>query len=280
MARIDDRAELETIVAALPEDAPADYREVAALLAWDWRAKGCRRAGIAGGQGAGKSTLGRLVEAACKEVGLRACVLGIDDFYRTQAERQTLASDVHPLLETRGPPGTHDLALCDAVTTSLFETGAVSCPQFDKGRDDRVEPVVRTGPFDLVVLEGWCVGASPEEPEQLAMPLNALESEDDRDAAFRHHVNDQLANEYAALFGQLDSVAFLAVPSLDAVRRWRLQQEEARPEHQRLGEKAVARFVQHYERVTLEMLRRLPKTADLTFHLAEDHSVASVDRKE
>lgn len=278
MAGIEDASSLRAVVSALDPEAPADYREVAGLLALDWKEKGCRRAGIAGGQGAGKSTLGRLIEAACREVGLRACVVGIDDFYLTRAERRTLAEGIHPLFETRGPPGTHDLALCESVMASLFEAGAVACPQFDKGRDDRAEPTTRSGPYDLVVLEGWCVGATPESRKALATPINVLESEEDPTGDFRRYANDRLRHEYRALYAQLDSIAFLAVPSLDAVRRWRLQQEEARPESQRLDGSAIARFVQHYERVTLEMLRRLPQEVDWTFRLAEDHSVAAVER--
>ena len=221
LAGVEETAPLEAIVSALDPQAPADYREVAALLALDWRAKGCRRAGIAGGQGAGKSTLGRLLEAACEQVGLRACVLGIDDFYLSRADRRQLASHVHPLFETRGPPGTHDLVLCESVMAALSEAGAVTCPQFDKGRDDRIEPVARSGPYDLVVLEGWCVGATPESSEALASPVNALEREEDQAGDFRRYANDRLENEYRQLFAQLDSVAFLAVPSLAAVRRCR-----------------------------------------------------------
>ena len=44
--------------------------------------------------------------------GQRVAVLSIDDFYLDQdANAQRSARDVHPLLATRGPPGTHDVAL-------------------------------------------------------------------------------------------------------------------------------------------------------------------------
>ncbi|MYJ73656.1 MAG: hypothetical protein F4089_00575, partial [Gammaproteobacteria bacterium] len=89
---------------------PDDYRQIAALLADDWRRRGTPSAGLGGGQGAGKSTLGRLIAQAGSMLGIRIEVLSIDDFYLTKEQRLQLAEDVHPLLATRGPPGTHDVA--------------------------------------------------------------------------------------------------------------------------------------------------------------------------
>ena len=61
---------------------------------------------IAGLQGSGKSTLAAQVAARARSEGLRVAVLSLDDLYLTRAQRQRLALDVHPLLATRGPPGT------------------------------------------------------------------------------------------------------------------------------------------------------------------------------
>jgi len=264
-------------VASLDPEAPADYRELAALLVCDWAESGARRIGLAGGQGAGKSTLGALIESASHAAGLRACVLSLDDFYLTRLERRSLAERVHPLFATRGPPGTHDVKGCRETIERLAREGPIELPVFDKGLDDREGTRIVEGPFDVVVLEGWCVGAEAVEDEALEEPINALEREEDSEARWRRYVNAQLAGDYGTLWDALDQCVFLQVPDLRAVRRWRGQQEESRPAERRLDAAGIERFVQHYERVTLSMLARSPMSADVTVRLAEDHSVAALE---
>src|SRR6187402_352808 len=67
--------------------------------------------GISGLQGSGKSTLAASLIEAAKERGWSAVSLSLDDVYLTRAEREALGRQVHPLLRTRGVPGTHDLTL-------------------------------------------------------------------------------------------------------------------------------------------------------------------------
>jgi len=279
LARLAGRDETDAFrrcVEALDPEAPADYRELAALLACDWKESCPRRVGLAGGQGAGKSTLGALIESACSVVGLRACVLCLDDFYLTRNGRLLLAEQVHPLFETRGVPGTHDVELCREVLARLGGKGPVELPRFDKGLDERVGKRVALGPFDVVVLEGWCVGAEAAAIETLDEPMNPLEQEEDRDGRWRRYVNDRLANDYRKLWGDLDYLVFLRVPNLPAVRRWRGQQEENLPAGRRLDVAGIDRFIQHYERVTVSMLARPSDWADVTVQLAEDHSVSAI----
>ncbi|MBY0398985.1 kinase [Myxococcota bacterium] len=261
---------------------PRDFRELAVLLARDWqREKGLRRIGIAGGQGTGKSTLGRALLQACSAIGLRTCVLALDDYYLSRTERAALARRVHPLFETRGPPGTHDVARLEHDLVALATDGAceVDVPIFDKGLDDRVGTRRLSGPFDLVLLEGWCVGATAAPEAALYRPCNAIERDADPDGRWRRHANDRLAREYAALFAHLDRLVFLKAPDLDAVRRWRLEQEAERPLEQRLDAAAIERFVAHYERITRDMLAGLPGRADWTILLGTDHSIAAIERR-
>ena len=272
-------AEVEACVSKLDPAAPADYRRLAALLADDWSRHRPRRVGLAGGQGAGKSTLGRLIEAACAHSGLRAAILSLDDFYRTRDERCALAARVHPLFETRGPPGTHDVDRLCATIDALLVPGGIAVPRFDKGLDDRVGETRLEGPFDLVILEGWCVGAEPASREALVEPINALEEEADPEGVWRGHVNDRLAGEYAALWGMLDEIVFLRVPDLEAVRRWRLEQESVLPAERRKTAAEVARFVEYYERITRSMLERMPAKADWLVELGPDHGVVAVERR-
>jgi len=285
LIRAANRAEASAIVgciARLDPSAPRDYRELAALLACEWRAAPPGRVGLAGGQGTGKSTLAGLLVQACEAVGLRACVLGLDDFYLTQAERRALAERVHPLLVTRGPPGTHDMARCLAALEVLAAAGpgatgeGLALPVFDKGLDDRVGLRSLEGPFDVVVLEGWCVGARAVVEEDLRQPINALERDEDGDGRWRRFVNARLASDYQPVWDRLDLRILLRAPTLDAVRRWRLEQEAARPPQRRLGAPAIDRFVQHFERITRSMLEPDFEGADLIVQLDEAHRVAGL----
>lgn len=263
---------------ALDSDLPEDWRVLAANLALAWRAVTPARIGLSGGQGAGKSTLSRAIVAAGAHFGLIIAPMSIDDFYLTRAERAALAREVHPLLATRGPPGTHDVALCTSVIHAMANTGDVAIPVFDKAHDDRSSDT-RTvhGPVDVVLLEGWCVGARAQASNRVEAPVNALEREEDPDGQWRSFVNDALASTYTKLFEMLDCLIFLRVPSLAAVRRWRLEQESARPPERRLDLGQVERFVAHYERLTLWMLEDLPARADVLVDLDEAHRVVNTN---
>ena len=276
LAGVRPSATVRRCYAALDVDAPDDYRQLAALLVDDWRSRGVATAGLGGGQGAGKSTLGRLLTAAGAFYGLKVEVLGIDDFYLTKAERARLAAAVHPLFATRGPPGTHAVEVAQETVAALRRPGTVAAPRFDKGIDDRIGEVTLQGGADMVVLEGWCVGAPPRPQTEDTAPLNALELDADPDGIWRTAIDDALAGPYAELNSVLDELAFLKVPGLDAVRRWRLQQERERPPAQRMTAAEVARFVAHYERVTRRMLATLPATADVLVELSADHRIAAL----
>jgi D-glycerate 3-kinase len=262
--------------ASLDEDAPIDYRQLAALLASEWHRNPPARVGLGGGQGAGKSTLGDLIETACAEVGLRSHVLSLDDFYLPKVERRSLAESVHPLFETRGPPGTHDMPLCAASLEALAGASEVRLPIFDKGLDDRIGERIENGPFDVVILEGWCVGARAVVESELVQPLNRLEAENDAEGTWRRAVNRALREEYEPVWESLEALVYLGVPSLDAVRRWRSQQEEARPIDLRMSAAEIDRFVQHYERITLRMLAAESSAFDWDIRLDEEHRIEAV----
>ena len=260
--------------ASLDPSAPVDYRALAAILAYEWEDQCPCFVGLGGGQGAGKSTLGRLLESASSKIGIRVCVLSLDDFYLPLSERRELAKRVHPLLDTRGPPGTHEIARCRDVMLELRQDREVEIPVFDKGLDDRVGIRRVHGPFDIALLEGWCVGAQAIPEKNLLEPANSLERERDTDGDWRRYVNAQLAGGYAEVSSLLDYLAFLRVPDLQSIRRWRLEQESIRPEAQRLSPEAVGSFVQYFERITIAMLADISPRADLIVELANDHSIA------
>ena len=66
--------------------------------------------GLAGGQGTGKTTTSLLIKIILsKYFKLDVFRISIDDFYKTRKERINLSKRVHPMLLTRGVPGTHDI---------------------------------------------------------------------------------------------------------------------------------------------------------------------------
>ncbi len=246
--------------------------------------------GFSGCQGSGKSTMVALMAKVMRGVhGVSTVVLSLDDFYLTKAARGALAESIHPLFATRGVPGTHDLALLNETITTLRQPpprGAVPVPAFDKALDDRTEMVhwrQVSAPVQLILLEGWCVGLSPQQESELAAPINPMEAEQDPSRVWRGEVNRQLATEYADLFGKLDALLLLQAPSFDAVFEWRWQQEQRlsqqfqqdhpdRPDPT-MTRSEVADFILHYQRLTEHGLRTLPDRADFVWQLATDRSV-------
>src|SRR5688572_33095977 len=67
--------------------------------------------GVCGAQGSGKSTVAAALKTLLEDRGITVAVISIDDLYLTRRERLALAESIHPLLRTRGVPGTHDVAL-------------------------------------------------------------------------------------------------------------------------------------------------------------------------
>ena len=227
--------------------------------------------GLAGAQGSGKSTMAPRIVSRLAGAGVRAAVLSLDDFYLTRAERAGLAANVHPLLATRGVPGTHDVALLAAVLDDMLRAEDVQIPRFDKATDDRLDGDWRTvaGPVDVVILEGWCIGARPQPDGRLAAPINRLERLEDPDGRWRRWVNAHLASDYAALFERLALRVLLRAPSFGVVLCWRTEQERQLL-FGGMGTPAIKRFIDHYERVTRWMLEDEP--ADLVIDLDPDRT--------
>lgn len=238
--------------------------------------------GIGGAQGSGKSFQCSAYAEAHKQIAH----FSLDDIYLTRAERLELAQDVHPLCATRGPPGTHALDLADTIIAALEDPSGkqrVKLPRFDKATDDRAPedtwPIFAGLPHAILV-DGWCMGASPLDPFELRLPINDLEEREDADGVWRSFIADELANDYQTLFDGFDALIYLQAPNWEIVRTWRGQQEEetlGRPlsasEHA-----ALDHFVAHYERVTRAMLDGHHR-ADWIVHLDEARNVVKVEER-
>ncbi|WP_420381124.1 kinase [Novosphingobium sp.] len=270
----------------LPCDRPAAFAAMDAAIVADiakTRARLGRTViwGLCGPQGSGKSFTAVRLVAHLAGLGLGAVIASLDDFYLTREAREGLARTVHPLLATRGVPGTHDLALLEATISHLMEAAPdqeVAIPAFDKTLDDRVSPdqwPLFRGRPDVIILEGWCVGARPQAPTALAVPANALERIEDPAGSWRTYVNQQLAGPYMPLFAKLDRRTLLSAPSFETVFGWRGEQEakldrSARGSRPPMTQAQLHRFIAHYERLTRWLLEDQP--AELVVDLAADRT--------
>ena len=271
---------------SIDDDLQASFLDVYAPLA-HWIARGhpgrFQLIGLNGAQGAGKSTLAKILRMLLNEgFDLRTEVLSIDDLYLQPEQRQALADTIHPLFRTRGVPGTHDvtlgLELVDALRVQ--QPGEqVQLPRFDKTADRRHPQSNWTSvdqPLDILILEGWCVGAKPQPGAELDTPVNSLETEQDPQGEWRRTSNEALAGSYQALFSQLDLLLMMQVPDFDAVYRWRSLQESKLGDDAAMGSEELHQFIMHYERLTRAQLREMPQRADLVLELDENHQARSV----
>jgi D-glycerate 3-kinase len=242
--------------------------------------------GLTGPQGSGKSTLALVLESLLRARGFRATTVALDDLYLPKAERQRLAREVHPLLAVRGPPGTHEVSLGVDLIAAMARPGETRIPRFDKASDERLpKDLWRTiqGPCDVIVFEGWCVGARAEAPEALSQPINALERTEDPHGVWRAFVNEALAGPYQALFAPIGYQALLRPPAFEAVLGWRTQQErklratlEAEGRSGGQSDAQLARFVMVYERLTRRIDAEMPLRAEGVADLGWDRELIAL----
>ena len=240
--------------------------------------------GINGPIGTGKSTLADFIKSSmAPDLVGDVIVLSIDDFYFTKKERLLLSKTTHPLLITRGVPGTHDINLllnCVDQLKNLKLGEKVLLPQFNKVQDDR-EPRVKwqqaIGPIDLIIVEGWCVASEPIQSNLLIEPINHLEKSMDTDGKWRNYVNWHLTDNYQNLSNLINSLLFLNPPNMEILKIWRAKQESKLMNENKQNktnlmlEKHLTFFMQHFERWTKENLLTMPNKADIIFNLNEKH---------
>ncbi|MBY9066826.1 hypothetical protein K1X12_07930 [Hyphomonas sp. WL0036] len=216
---------------------------------------------LSGPQGSGKSTA---LEAALSSLSMPVAGLSIDDVYLPLPARERLAREISPLFITRGPPGTHDLALLRDTIEALRAakpTSETPLPTFDKLSDDR-RPEAEWPSFKgrpaAIVIEGWLMGALPDANSSTSAPINEVETED-ASGAWRAYQEAALAGDYAALWDEADGFFHIVPDGFERVLNWRLEQEvglwENRCAPMPGGRREwVVRFIAHYERITRRMI--------------------------
>ena len=187
--------------------------------------------GLSGGQGSGKTTVAGILKIILKKFFKREIqVSSIDDFYKTLKDRNSMSYKIHSLFKTRGVPGTHDISLLKKFFYNLKKRNLkkFKLAKFDKSNDDRFKKKywynIKKKP-EIVILEGWCVGAQPQSNSLIKKPINILEKYEDQDLIWRKYVNQKLKKEYKKLFAMIDYYIFMKIPNFNMVFKWRLLQE-------------------------------------------------------
>lgn len=272
----------------LADDIDRIYKPLANLICEGLNVKSQTQIiGINGAQGAGKTTFSNLLKVVLETgFGIKVATLSIDDLYIKRTERIALAGDVHPLLITRGVPGTHDIKLGEEVLYSLCNASASSetlIPRFNKAIDDR-RPVNEWEHFrgrpDVILFDGWIVGAVEQDEKDLIKPINTLEAEEDANGVWRKYVNDQLRDIYRPFFDKIELLVMLQIPSFDKVYEWRALQEhkllittKSSIHSCVMDDATLLRFISHYERLTRHILAEMPRRADMLLHVNDDHRI-------
>ena len=237
--------------------------------------------GLSGGQGSGKSTITSILKYILKKkYNLNTCIFSIDDFYKTKLERKKMSLNTHPLFLTRGVPGTHDTNLIIKTIKKLKKQKFknVSIPRFDKSIDDRMikkKWQKIQNPPQIIIFEGWCVGAKHQKNSQIKKPLNFIERKYDRNLVWRKTVNNALKNRYKKLFKEIDRLIYLKVPSFNYIFKWRWDQEQkmklTSKNKRTMSKTQVKEFIMYYERITKSMIKNFSKISDLTIYLDDKH---------
>jgi len=243
--------------------------------------------GFSGGQGSGKTTVTGILKIILEKFfNRRTHVTSIDDFYKTLEERKKMSYMVHPLFKTRGVPGTHDINLVkkffNIIKKRKFKK--IKLPKFEKAEDNRLKKKywfnIKQKP-EIVILEGWCVGAKPQSSSLIKKPINILEKYEDKDLKWRKYVNEKLKKEYKKLFAMIDHFIFMKIPNFDVVFKWRLLQEnklrkKSLPNKKIMSYYEIKRFIMFYQRITLQMLKDLSKSASVVMFLKKNHEIKKI----
>ena len=248
--------------------------------------------GLAGGQGSGKTTISSILTLILqKYFKLNVFKVSIDDFYKTRKDRRLLSKNKHPLLMTRGVPGTHDIDLMLSFFKKIKSKNfkSLKVPTFNKAIDNRYPKnlwhKIESKP-DVIIFEGWCVGARAQTVSQLKKSINSLEKAQDPSTKWRTHVNNQLKTKYKLLFNQLDGLLYLKAKSFNLLREWRLKQERKlwiqakdKKNLKIMSSIDVISFMQTYQRITQQMFKDALKSSSIIMNLNINHQIEKIKFK-
>ena len=237
---------------------------------------------IAGSQGAGKSTLAKIFKQVLENTyKKKVMLLSIDDYYLSKNKRIKLSKKIHPLLITRGVPGTHDIvALKNDIINFQKNNFPITTPSFNKLKDDISikKKIIRNA--EILLLEGWCCGSPSINKKYLFQNINRLETIFDKNKKWRQYYNSQLKKDYKKVFSLFDQQIYIQPPSFSYILKWRYNQEKNNALKSRnkdfMNKKDLQKFIQHYEKLTKWMMKTMPAKADILIKIDSNQKIKKV----
>ena len=237
---------------------------------------------ISGSQGVGKSTLVLILKSVIEDMyNKKIMSISIDDYYLSKKKRLQLSKKIHPLLKTRGVPGTHDLdKLRKHINQFNKKKFPITIPIFDKLSDDITKKKNTISKAEILLLEGWCCGCLPINNKYLCKNINKLESDLDKNNIWRNFYNEKLQNDYKKIFKLFDLKIYMQPPSFKYVYKWRADQERKglskSVNKKYMNKKQLDRFIQHYEKITKWMVKSMPAEADMLIKVNKNQMVKKI----
>ena len=237
-----------------------------------------------GSQGIGKSSLIKIISKIIEKFyNKKILFLSLDNYYLSKKERELLSKKIHPLLITRGVPGTHNvIKLVNDIDQFDRSKYPINIPLFDKLLDDKSKSKkIINKNFNMLFLEGWCCGSSEIPKDYLYKNLNKLERLKDSKYIWRNFYNSKLKKEYNKLFGLFDEHIFMKTSSFENVFNWRAKQERGNysknKKSKKMSPNEIKVFIQHYEKITKWMMKDLDKKADIVIKIKKNHRISSIN---
>jgi D-glycerate 3-kinase len=237
---------------------------------------------ISGPQGSGKSTFSFHVKKSLEKKKLKVLVLSIDNFYLSKNHRLNLSKKISNLFETRGVPGTHNFKFLKEVLKKfrLNKKARFKLPLFSKGHDDILKSkfIDLKFPYDVFILEGWCVGYQGSSNNKLQKPINKMEKDLDPKLNWRKYVNEMSKKYNISIYKKCDFSIFLKIPSFNQVFYWRKKQEQQIPKKLRMTSKQLKKFISFYQRITMNLLKDYKKNFNGYISIDEKHNFGKLKK--
>ena len=231
---------------------------------------------VSGPQGSGKTTFTSIIKKELVKKKLRVLVLSIDDFYLSKKEREKLSNTISPLFTTRGVPGTHNLSYLKKVLSIFLSNkkNTYRLPKFSKAEDDLLKAQFHNlqFPYDVFILEGWCINYQGESQSTLQKPVNSMEKNHDQSLKWRKFVNKKSKEYFKNIYKKSHCSIFLKIPSFKYVFQYRKKQELGIPRNKQMNNQQLKHFISFYERITKNLLVSKKNKFDIEINIKPNHN--------
>lgn len=235
---------------------------------------------VSGPQGSGKTTFTGILKKKLSQKKLKVLVLSIDDFYLSKKDRFKLCNTISPLFSTRGVPGTHDLNHLKKVLNIFLRNKKTTylLPRFSKAEDDILKNKFHRlqFPYDIFILEGWCINYQGEKFESLNKPINRMEKKFDANLAWRTYMNKKSKEYFRTIYAKSPCSIFLRIPSFKYVFQYRKKQELGIPKNKRMNDAQLKKFISFYERITKNLLGARKNKFNIEINIKPNHNYTAL----